>query len=386
MLYIKSIKFVSSCLFLGMFMINNCLTNDIERTKKMSNQEVCYQNKTSGIKLSGTLTIPMQNENSANEGFANQGFKSQGFPAVILIAGYGKNDRDYTLGKHKRFLVIANHLTRKGFAVLRFDKRGVEKSTGDYATATSRDFADDVLVGIEYLKTRNDIDAKKIGLIGHSEGGMIATMVAAESKDVAFLVSMAGVIQTDVDGLITQSSKQLKADGASKELLNKDRELRIQIINILKQELNVETAQVKMQKIMDDYCEQLSEDLIKESENIPFAITKAKVNAIVNVFNSPWYRYFLGCKPVNMLMKIKIPFLAIYGSRDWIISSQPALAIISETLQTVGNTDCTTLELANLNHSFQTCETGALAEYATIEETISPEVLKVISGWILEKI
>ncbi|HBS48416.1 TPA: alpha/beta hydrolase [Candidatus Dependentiae bacterium] len=333
-------------------------------------EEVSYQNEKAKVNLSGSLTMPNQTGH---------------FPAVILVAGLGPHDRDNNMMGHKRFLVLADYLTRNGIAVLRFDKRGVGKSTGDYAVATSRDFADDVIAGIKYLKTRKEIDPNKIGLIGHSEGGMIACMLAAESKDVAFLVSMAGVVQTDVDDLVMQTAKQLKADGASEELLAQDHKLRMQILTIVKQELNIEVAKVKLQKLMNDYCAQLPENLKKESDNIPFAITKSKIDSMVEAFNSSWYRYFLNCNTAEMLKKIVVPVLALNGDRDWIVSSNPSLEITSDSLKAAGNLDYKTVELHNLNHTFQTCKTGSLAEYGTIEETIAPEALKIILDWILAK-
>ncbi len=392
MFYANRIRFISSCLCIGMIMINSCLTKDIERTEKMSNsshkiaeqapfpqepkrpflyheEEVSYQNKTASVTLSGTLTMPD---------------KSGCFAAVILIAGYGPNDRDYSLMGHKRFLVLADHLTRSGLAVLRFDKRGVGKSTGDYVSATSRDFADDVVAGIEYLKTRKEIDSTKIGLIGHSEGGMISSMIAAESTDVAFVILMAGIVQADIDGLVIQTAKQMKADGASQELLDQDNKLRTQMLTIVNQSSS-EESKAKLEKILQVYWNNLPEHLKLESEKIPFAITQAKIEGMVNVYNSPWYRYFIGCKPERFIAQIKVPMLALYGDHDWITSSQPSISIITETLKAAESSDVTTVEFPNLNHSLQTCKTGALAEYGTIEETIAPVVLKAMSDWILNK-
>lgn len=338
---------------------------------RFKSEEVNYQNNKIGITISGSLTLPTSAKPSAT---------------VILVPGYGPNDRDYTLFTHKRFKVLAEYLTNHGLAVLRFDKRGVGKSTGDYGAATSRDFADDVMAGIEYLKTRKDIDASKIGLIGHSEGGMISCMVAAESDDVAFVVMMAGVVQADVKDLVVQTAKQMKADGASDELIAQDGKMRTQLLTIVKQESDVELAKIKIQQLMQDYWISLPESLKQESEKIPFAITSAKIDGMTQVFNSPWYRYFLHCKPVEVLKQITVPVLALYGDRDWIASSQSSVAIVSETLKAAGNNDVTALELPNLNHSLQTCQTGALVEYAMIEETIASEVLKTISEWIMSKI
>ena len=358
------------CLCMGIFSINVCLSEKTERNEMLiKSEDVSYQSHKAGITIFGTLNTPINKKPVAT---------------VILVPGYGPNDRDYTLMGHKRFLVLAEYLTQNGIAVLRFDKRGVGKSTGDYGSATSRDFADDVFAGIEYLKTRKDLELISIGLIGHSEGGMISSMIAAESTDVAFVVLMAGVVQADIDGLVIQTAKQLKADGASQELLDQDHKLRTQMLTIVNQS-SPEIAKVKLEKILQDYWNNLPEQLKLESEKIPFAITQAKIEGMVNVYNSPWYRYFIGCKPENMLARIKVPMLALYGDHDWITSSKPSISIITETLKAAENSDVTAVEFPNLNHSLQTCKTGALAEYATIEETIAPVVLKTMSGWILQK-
>lgn len=330
-------------------------------------EEVCYQNKSANVTISGTLMMPE---------------KIKSVVTVILIAGFGANGRDYELLGHKRFLVMAEYLAKFGIATLRYDKRGVGKSTGDYAIATSRDFADDVIAGIEFLKTRKDIDTNKIGLIGHSEGGMIACMVAAENKDVDFVVNMAGVVQTDVDGLVAQTAKQLKVDGASSEFLKQDKILRTQIFTIVKQEKDTELAKIKLQNLMSDYWDNLPENLKSEANKLPFAITQEKIESMTNMFNSSWYRFFLNYDPVDALKKMKVPVLSIYGDKDWIVSAQPSLDIISDIFEETDNNNFTNLEIPNVNHSFQTCKTGSITEYSVIKETISPIVLKNILDWI----
>lgn len=231
-------------------------------------EEVTYDNLKAGIKLAGTLTTPQT---------------GGPFPAAILISGSGPQDRDEALLGHKPFLVLADYLTRQGLAVLRFDDRGVGKSTGEFAKATSADFATDVLAGVEYLKTRKEIDSKKIGLIGHSEGGLIAPMVAAQSADAAFIVLMAG-------------------PGISGE---------------------------------------------------------------------------------EILKKVQCPVLAINGEKDLQVPPQENLAAIAQGLKAGGNKKFVIKELAALNHLFQTASTGAPAEYAKIEETISPAALLAMGDWIL---
>ena len=335
-------------------------------------EEVSYPNQKAGIVLSGTLTKP----------------RAQGiYPAVLLIAGMGPNDRNATThAGHKPFLVLADHLTRQGVAVLRADKRGVGKSTGVFGTtATSKDLADDVMAGIEYLKTRPDIDVAKIGLIGHSEGGMIAAMVAAASSDVAFLVLMAGAMVTDIQASIEHTALQLRADGASEEMIARDRVVRAQVLGILSQEKDVELAQKKALAIIDQYWTELPEILKEESGKLLFAFTKANAVGRIAMYNSPWYRFFLGYRPADALKRITVPVLALNGELDWISAPSITFPVIVTALTEAGNSDYTLATLPQLNHSLQTCQTGAIPEYATLEETMAPQALGMMSDWIVKR-
>lgn len=381
----------SLCIFMSILAVSVCAKIhkfQIERNEKMNDQkpnrpqepkppypyhqeEVRYENKSCNIMLSGTLTLPISKEKSS---------------AVILISGMGPNDRDYTMLDHKLFLVLADHLTRKGIAVLRFDKRGVGKSTGQFdATLTSRDFADDVLAGVQYLKGRKEINAKQIGLIGHSEGGMIAPMVAAESGDVSFLVLMAAAVATCIDDTIEHVSMQLRADGATEEMIALDRKIRRQMLEIVNQEANYDIAEEKLRKAILQYLKELSEEQKSKSEKLPFAISSSNYDNLIKMFNSPWYRFFLTYDPIATLRKIKVPVLAINGELDFITSSQITLPIIEQSLGQSSSKDYKTISLPKLNHWFQTCQTGAMIEYGAIEETISPLVLELISKWIQER-
>lgn len=196
---------------------------------------------------------------------------------------------------------------------------------------------------------------------------------------------MAGVVQTDVNDLVEQTAKQLKSDGASDELIALDRTLRAKCLTIAKHEPDAALVKASTQSLMCDFWKKLPEQLRLESEKIPFALTEAKIDGMANVFSSPWYRCFLNCKPVEILKQIKIPVLALYGGNDWIASAQPSISIISEALETAGNNDFKVIEFTDLNHSFQRCKTGALAEYATIKEPIDLDVLKTISEWVLDQ-
>ncbi len=333
-------------------------------------EEVSYANPSAGVTLSGTLTLPCA---------------QQLCPAVLLIAGYGRHDRNVTGMGHNYFLVLADYLTRQGIAVLRVDKRGVGKSTGNYDTATSQDFASDVQAGVEYLKARQDINPQQIGLVGLSEGGLIASIVASESSGVAFILLMAPAVLSQVGDLLEMTELQLRADGASEEFIKHDRTLRTAVYSIVKGEPNHAVAQKALRDVIANYLAQLPEAQKSEAEKLPFAFTEAKADTLTKTFNSPWYRFFLAYDPTAVLKRIKIPVLVMNGDRDWIVTPQKAFPVLEQCLKEAGNKDYTMLELPNINHMFQSCNTGALMEYATIEETISPSALKAMSEWILAR-
>jgi len=325
-------------------------------------EEVTYENKEAGIILAGTLTFP---------------FEKGPFPAVLLITGSGAQDRNESEVTHKPFLVLADYLTRLGIAVLRVDDRGVGGSTGDFSQATSEDFAGDVFTGIEYLKSRKEINPRQIGLIGHSEGAIIAPMVAVQSPDVAFIVMMAGTGLTGEEILYLQSALILKVNGASDELIAKSRALQESIYTVLKVEKDDAVAAEELHKIIENAKLQLSEE---EREKILFGtFTEAPIKLI------PWYRYFLTNDPKTALMKVKCPVLAINGEKDLQALPKESLQSIEEALIAGGNKDYTLKELPNLNHLFQTAKTGAISEYGQIEETIAPEALDLMGKWILER-
>lgn len=325
-------------------------------------EQITYDNVEAGVTLSGTLTLP-----------SSQGF----FPAVLLVAGSGPNDRDETVLGHKPFLVLADHLTRQGIAVLRFDKRGCAQSSGNYEKATTRDFADDVLSGIHYLKSRQEVNPHQIGLIGHSEGGLIAPMVAADSKDVAFIVLMAGTGVTGEQVLYEQSAVIQRAEGATEESINQSRKLQEQLFTVVKKESNPEIAAEELRKVARNYIANLPED----QKMVSLEALEAQGARI----NTEWFRYFLTLDPSIALRQVQVPVLVLNGELDLQVLPQQNLPAISKALEESGNKDFTIAELPKLNHLFQTSETGSLAEYAKIEETMSPLALNFITEWILAK-
>jgi fermentation-respiration switch protein FrsA (DUF1100 family) len=338
-------------------------------------QEVVYQNKKDGLQLAGTLTLP----------------RSKGpFPAVLLITGSGQQDRNETVFDHKPFLVLADHLTRLGIAALRVDDRGVGKSTGRFIEATSEDFATDALAGVEYLKTRKEIDPRRIGLIGHSEGGLIAPLVAARSTDIAFIVMMAGPGLTGEQILYRQTALVCKSAGMSDDLIAQTRAAQDRVFAILKQEKDNVVAEKRILEEADAFREVAAKaradatDEHKKEISIIAAAIEGQAQSKLVV--SPWFRFFLTYDPRPTLMKVRCPVLAIIGEKDLQVPAEENLAAIRLALEAGGNKDHTVLALPDLNHLFQTCRTGAISEYAQIEETISPAALDTISKWILRRV
>jgi fermentation-respiration switch protein FrsA (DUF1100 family) len=316
-------------------------------------EEVTYANKAGGNTLAATLTVP----------------PGKGpFPAVLLIVGSGPHDRDESLMGHKPFLVLADYLTRKGIVVLRADKRGVGKSTGDNETATTADYATDAEAGVAYLKTRSEVDPHKIGLVGHSEGGVIAPMAAVADPDVAFIVMMAG---SGVEGdqiLVEQGRLIAEAGGMSKEKAEENAVKQREVLALVETE--------KDSAILD---KELREKLAADG------LPEAQIGATIKIATAPWFRYFLTYDPAVTLRKVTCPVLVINGSLDLQVPPAQNLPAIRKALQDGGNKHFEVDELPGLNHLFQTAKTGAPSEYGEIEETMSPVALDKMGGWILKQ-
>ena len=324
-------------------------------------EEVKYSNLTANVTLAGTLTLPRSGKPS---------------PAVLLIAGSGPIDRDETVFGHKPFLVLADHLTKQGFAVLRVDKRGIGQSTGNYDVATTEDFAADALAGVEYLKTRKEVDAEQIGLIGHSEGGLIAPMIAVKSNDVAFIVLMAGPGVTGEATLYAQEALISRAMGVTEEQISHQLDFQKQVLSVIKNESDLEKAEKLLREIV---AKQLA-NLPKEEQQTSADAMEAQMKRC----NSKWLRYFLTYDPITSLKHLKIPVLVINGELDSQVPPKQNLPVIAKILEEAGNRNYRIIEFPKLNHFFQTCESGSILEYGKIEETIAPVVLDTLSSWILE--
>ncbi|MCY4780768.1 alpha/beta hydrolase [Sphingobacterium sp. UT-1RO-CII-1] len=329
-------------------------------------RKVVYHNEDKSIQYGATLTMPDTNVN---------------VPAVILISGSGQQDRDETLFNHKPFWVIADYFSRNGIVVLRVDDRGVGQTTGDVMGATSADFADDVLVSLGFLKKQQGIDINKMGLVGHSEGGMIAPMAAIKSNDVAFIVSLAGLGVTGMEIM----QKQMKAFNKQLELNAEERVRSDEFIEMLlglaakhpdNEELKpifAQEMQAWMDKQPDDFLMKMG---FKGEEG------NRNIDQTAGRFFMPWMRYFLKYDPAPILEQLKIPVLALNGEKDVQVTAAENLAGFERSLKKAGNENFKIMSFPNLNHLFQTAETGAVSEYMDIEETFSPQVLEVMLNWI----
>jgi pimeloyl-ACP methyl ester carboxylesterase len=325
-------------------------------------EDVTFQNKKANISLAGTLSMPQQQGN---------------FPAVILISGSGPQNRDEEILGHKPFLVLADFLTKNGIAVLRFDDRGTAQSKGNFNTATSVDFATDVEAAVNYLLTRKEINKTKIGLMGHSEGGIIAPMVAVQNKNVKFIILLAGSGVSGDQLLLLQQEMVGRAMGASEIDLQKEKTINTGAYNLIIKS----TDNQKLKTELTAYYTKAFQDnpLPDSSKSMSIA---DMVNFQVKSLTKPWEEYFIKYNPAPTLQKVKCPVLAMGGDKDLQVPATVNLDAINKALIQGGNKNVTIKQLPKLNHLFQECTTGSPSEYAQIEQTFSPTALSAILNWL----
>jgi uncharacterized protein len=318
---------------------------------------------TDRVRLAGSLTLP----------------RGKGpHPAVVLISGSGPQDRDELILGHRPFMVLADALTQRGIAVLRFDDRGVGKSTGDFSSATSADFAKDALAGVLYLLSRPEISPSKIGLIGHSEGGLIAPMVAADSDEVGFVVMLAGPGVNGAEVVLRQSAVIGEHQGMTAEKIAAGEKVNRAIFEVLKTEKDDVALRKSVAALLTNAYGELS-----TAEKAAAGDVDTFVDANVAKLLSVWFRFFLTYEPGPCLAKITCPVLALNGSLDQQVLPDQNLPPIRMAFQ--NHEDAQVVELAGLNHLFQNCKTGGLEEYGQIEETFDPATLKLIADWISKR-
>lgn len=324
-------------------------------------EEVTFMNTVENFSLAGTLTLP----------------EGEGpFPAVVLISGSGQQDRNETVFLHKPFLVLADHLTRNGIAVLRYDDRGIGKSKGKTNNATSLSFADDAEAAVNYLLQRPEVNRKKIGLAGHSEGGLIAPIVASRNSNIAFIVSLAGPGVKGQDIMLKQAADVLKANGSSEEEIQETVTNNSYLFRMV-------TEEPDQRKFVKDAMAWYGKEL--ESKGVSPEESKEKMAAftqgLISV-NNPWMRYFIVTDPAQFWSKVKCPVLALNGEKDLQVNHEMNLPAIRNALHSGGNRKVKTIMLPGLNHIFQTSESGSPADYVQIEETFSPAAMDLITTWI----
>lgn len=312
--------------------------------------EVTFAGAAGQAVLAGTLTMP--------EGKGP-------FPAVVLISGSGPQNRDEEIFGHRPFLVLADHLTRHGIAVLRYDDRGVGKSTGTYSGSTSEDFASDAWAAWQALRARPEIDARRVGLLGHSEGGLIAPMLAAAHPEIAFIVLVGGPGVPGEHVLFAQAAAIMKASGAPEAAVAANTALQKQVFAILREETSMARIAERVGAIP--------------------AGSKEASAALVRQSASPWMRFFVLYDPAPTLAKVRCPVLAIGAELDLQVLPDQNLPAIEAALKQGGNRDATVVRLPGLNHLLQPAKTGLPTEYAQVEVTVSPAALDAVTTWILKR-
>ena len=320
--------------------------------------EVTFENAAAKVTLAGTLTTPKTGPVRA---------------AFICVSGSGPQDRDETLFAHKPFAVIADALTRRGYAVLRYDDRGVGKSTGDHGAGTSVDFASDALAAVRFLAKQPGIDPKRVGILGHSEGGLIGPMVAAKHpEEVAFLVMLAGPSLSGAAVLRAQQIGAYEQGGVKPEVAAKVAPLADELVSALKPGLSRGEARKALKVAATAFADSLAGE-----ERKALALTPAVIDAIAERVSSPWMRYFVLHDPAPDLKATTCPVLALFGERDVQVEPKSHAAKLKELAPGAA------VEIrAGLNHLFQPCKTGAVAEYAAIETTFEPATLARIAAWL----
>lgn len=329
-----------------------------------SEEDIAF--KSGRILLAGTLTTP----------------KAEGiYPVVILLTGNGPQNRDEDIFGFKIFQNIADYLTKNGFAVLRYDDRGVGGSTGNSMLSTTEDFANDALAAIDFLKKQKSIDKTKIGLLGHSEGAQIAELAAVNSKDISFIVLLSG---NGVDGgtvLIEQQKLILKASGFTDSLITHNTELQDKINNALSNDIDLNNIRKDIRAFAEKDYAGLSKD-VKNSIQDKETYLNSNVQSQINIFNNPWFRYYVKYDPIPTLEKIKIPVLMLFGELD--LQFPPSLnkQRMEDALVKAGNKNFKSVVLPKANHLYQEAKIGSPSEYSELKKEFVPGFLGTISDWI----
>ena len=323
---------------------------------KYTSTDVKFRNEQANITLAGTVTYPNDKTNC---------------PVVILLTGSGSQDRDEALFGQKPFLRIADRLSANGIAVLRFDDRGFAQSEGDLSTATSYDFVTDALAAYEYMKNYPGIDSKKIGMIGHSEGGSLAVMAAAENKDIAFVVMLAGPALPGDDILCLQAAAITRASGMPEDFIETDSKMRLGIFSIIKNEPDNEKASAQITEYVNGL------------PGYPEDHKKMTIDGFVKGALNPWMRAFISFDPAPYLAKITCPVVAFWGSKDLQVPAKENSDALTNIIYKHKKNNFSIVNIDGVNHLFQDAETGLMTEYSNTEKAVmNDETLDKMQDWL----
>jgi len=338
-----------------------------EKTEPLPYLEEEIKFKDRNILLAGTLTHPKEDKK---------------YPAIILLSGSGPNTRDEEILGFKIFQKIADYFTKKGIVVLRYDKRGTGGSTGNIYEATTEDFTNDAIAAVDFLKKQPFVDEKKIGLLGHSEGGIEAPMAASISNDIAFIILMSGSGVNGGEIILEQQKLNLKIAGASDYVIKGNEELQEKINNALRDDKDLESIRNDLTDFEEKDFQNLSQD-VKASIQDKDAFIKSKVQTQITIFNSPWFRYFVKYDPIPALENVKVPVLMTFGELDMQVSVVQNKTKMEEALKRGGNNNYKSIVFPKANHLYQEAKTGSPNEYADLPKEFVPGFLDTISEWIL---
>ena len=334
--------------------------------------EFTYQGQDTKLTYGATITYPKDNTKH---------------PLVILITGSGKQDRDESIFDHKPFAVLADYLTRKGFVVMRVDDRGAGKSTGNFNNSTTADFALDVEEHINYAKKLSMVDSNKIGLLGHSEGGLIAPMVAARNSSVAFIILMAGPAIPIIDLMALQNEKVLKSVGIAPAAIEAYLPLYRQIMKSVIAAKDKQDAIEQANTLTKDWFQKTDKAFVKGTTNIS---TEADINhyatSMAETLSTPWWKFFASYDPQPTLLKLQCPVLALNGTADIQVPANENLTAMESIFKKSGNSRVSIQIMEGMNHLFQKCTACTVAEYGQLETTMEPAVLELLGKWLVANV
>lgn len=332
------------------------------------NADVVYYNSDSSIHYGATISTPT----------------GKGpFPAVLLITGSGQQNRDEEMLQHRPFAVIADHLARNGYIVMRVDDRGMGETNGDVMNATSRDFANDAEISLDFLRKLQSVDHRKIGLLGHSEGGMIAQIIAAERKDIDFVIFLAGPGEKTLTLMEDQNRAILLKAGLSATYIDHYLELYRSLIPAIISASTLADAKKAATNMVANWTAKTDKNIVTATTHITNDSTlHAFADGFTTVVYNPWFKYFFSYDPDVTLRKLRSKVLALNGDQDIQVIAKTNLKAMETSLKKGSSKDITIRELNGLSHLFQHCHLCTVYEYGQLEETMAPEVLSIITSWL----